>query len=149
MESVFLKVHEILKERNLQDSVMLTSLTGSRLYGLDTPDSDFDVHVVVFQKLQKGFYHEYEDFDLTIISYDVFLEGLSEAAPVSVDILFSETSEISTTFESFLKSYRVSAQRYAAHSRRLAELDFLKSEKVSEARGKESPQSLLPRAHAG
>lgn len=95
--------------------MILETIHGSHLYGLNHPDSDRDVFRVVESQSRTTHVIRGEE-DITQMPFDRFLENVFHGSPQSCEALFSPLATIDPMYEPFLRAIRVTGddvfQRY-------------------------------------
>lgn len=98
---------------------VLTTLHGSRLYGLHHANSDNDtytVYVGASRNFAKQSVNGSED--VTRLGLDSFISQVFRGVPQALEALFSPYAEFHPSYEAFFKSYRVGASEMAMRYRR-------------------------------
>lgn len=106
---VLKKIKDRMKERNIKGSLMYVAISGSKLYGLNTPSSDSDYKAIYVPALEsvvkrevvdvieicsnKDVKNTSEDSDIVVYSIQKFLDLLKQGDAGAIDILFSMHTE--------------------------------------------------------
>ena len=97
-----------------RQEVVSYGLLGSGLYGLQSPDSDRDIIVVVEGKNEHNDYHNVFDdgMDIRITTIGKFSDKVKEGIPNEIDLLRSGKMNIRGKYESYMKSLRFNPYHY-------------------------------------
>lgn len=83
---------------------LLSTIHGSRLYGLETPDSDFDTYEVVLH----GRTHQWVDglVDTTVVTLDDFTRQVETGVPQALEALWSPLRWTDPDWHSYFDALR-------------------------------------------
>lgn len=84
-------------------TVLLLTMTGSRLYGVHTPESDYDYWAVVLENVKTS-QKVVEGEDVTLISLKNFMTMLDNGVPQAMEVLWSPVAEFNETYKPLLNS---------------------------------------------
>lgn len=85
--------------------VVLKTIHGSRLYGLDNAFSDYDYYVVVSDSQRKDRQSITGDVDVNMVGFDSFLEKCFKGVPQALEAMFSRSATVDV-FDSLRRSYK-------------------------------------------
>ncbi|WP_192496671.1 nucleotidyltransferase domain-containing protein [Pseudoclavibacter sp. CFCC 13796] len=99
----------IAKQRalpDLQPGVILQTVHGSRLYGLQHPGSDYDFSLVVDRRMPRPLHIIRADVDVTVVSVDEFMAQVFRGVPQALEALYSASAQITDAWAPFLRRWR-------------------------------------------
>lgn len=104
---------------NYQKTPVLTTVHGSRLYGLNHAQSDEDTYTV-FTGVRKNYANQTmvgkaDDFQ---VSLDKFLRMCQDGVPQALEAMFSPFAQMSPAYEPFFRSYQMGATESLMRYRR-------------------------------
>lgn len=106
------------------DTIVLDTVHGSRLYGLDHADSDHDVFRVVYSR-RKALVTNRDGLDYREFSFDKFLEYVYNGSHQSCEALFSPVAYLHPMFAPMLHAMRVSGtEAFSAYRRTIKAFAF-------------------------
>lgn len=98
--------------------VILQTIHGSRLYGLNHADSDYDFFRVILKGSNKTMHKVTEEMDYTQMPLDRFLENVFHGSHQSCEALFSPVATIDPKYRPLFEAIRVTGEDAFARYRR-------------------------------